>query len=175
VSAVEATSRDADASGRGEGAARGDPRPGGRLPLLGVLRWVAGVGQIQRRPGLEVIVLSLEAYDDGFVVNVRIWYERPRVRGVPELWLVATDEAGRRYQAGRPRRVRDGGRTDHRWRAAYTFAPALVETAEQLSLEAADLYWMQYDARRRRMAVAELHPGPWAFSVALAALRKAPP
>ncbi|MGI9147816.1 MAG: hypothetical protein ACR2IK_14905 [Chloroflexota bacterium] len=151
-----------------------DPRAKSPIPELRILQWVVPVAKSQQRGDIEVTILSIEAYDDGFVLNVRTEYVRPPTFGTPELALTIADDRGAVYRARPPGGFGGGSLARLQWRGAYFFAPALDEHAGQLRIEAPEFQWLGHDEAARQMVVAETHPGPWVFPVDLSTLPRAP-
>jgi hypothetical protein len=126
---------------------------------------VLPLAQTQVQGGVELTLLSLEAYTDGFFVTLRLVpaEERPLLpesRSYPDLALHATDERGARYDAWP---VGGSGYPDH-WRFTFSFVPPLNSAVQELRLEVPELRWRSF---REGEPPVEAPPGPWAFVVPL--------
>jgi hypothetical protein len=119
------------------------PPPPAIMQRLPTLQAVVAVGQTQQLAGLEVALLSIDVYDDGFVANtvVRSTLQEPDEIGVAyaELPLEASDDRGGHYVG----RVGGSGSSDG-WRGQYRFTPALDPAARELRLEAAECHWTRF-------------------------------
>lgn len=145
-------------------------RPQGPIPELRVLQWVAPVAQAQRRGDIEVSILSIEAYDDGFVLNVRIDHASSTVPRMPELRLAITDDAGAHYHARQPGGFGGGGHARMQWRSVYFFSPALGRNVQELRIEAPELRWFAHDDATQQLVPTEPISSLWVFSLDLGAL-----
>jgi hypothetical protein len=138
------------------------PGPAGK-PTLRELRRVLPVAQTERAAGVEVTVLSLETYADGFLVNLRLLPlegEPSAARYLPILAVEANDDRGGRYE-GEARGVPWADR--RQWRLSYAFQPALDPTAQSLNLRFPQAQWLSSLGQG-----SETLTGPWAFTIALA-------
>ena len=136
-------------------------------PALRELRRVIPVAQSQRVGDLAVTVLSLESYDDGFIVNLRILSDsEPSAQQFVRPTLNVGDDAGLRYQ------VWPGGGYGQgaQWRLSFHCVPALPDSetapAPNLRLELPEIRW--FESREvSRAPREESRLGPWSFTIAL--------
>jgi hypothetical protein len=152
-----------------------DPTPPSPIPQLRTLQWVMPIAMSQQHGKVEVTILSVEAYDDGFVVNVRTDYPLVAALGrrMGEMPLTVADDIGGQYRARRPGGFGGGGPERMQWRAAYFFVPSLDARAGRLRLEAPEWQWLAAEEGSQQLKVVDAQPGPWVFSLDLAALPRA--
>lgn len=134
-------------------------------PGLRELRRVIPVAQSQTVAGVAVTVLSLESYDDGFIVNLRLLGEPvPGAQRFVRPTVNVLDDAGQRYQ------VWPGGGYGQgaQWRLSIHCAPALRESGATsgttLRVEIPGIRWF---VRHGASAapVEESQAGPWTFEI----------
>jgi hypothetical protein len=134
------------------------PQPTWPAVKLSDLRRVIPIVQTQTAAGIAVTLISLESYENGFLVHGD-FSEKYGERNAENFWVghpafVATDDTG----------------TDYRWwpssghdgRFKSGFAPALHPNARELRLTVTHVQWTFFKKRRR-----ELDEGPWSFRISL--------
>jgi hypothetical protein len=131
-------------------------------PALRELLGVVAVAQVGMAADLEVTVLSLETYADGFLVNLRLLPLKGlavAAQQLPVLAVEANDDRGGRYD-GEARGV--PWADAQQWRLSYAFQPALDPTAQTLHLRFPQVQWLSSLGQG-----SETLTGPWAFTIAL--------
>jgi hypothetical protein len=133
------------------------------LPRLRRLVRVLPIAQAQQFGDVQVTLLSLEIYDEGFLATLRIVvtggipFEDANVTSP----IMARDDQDAQY-VGHTDWLRLG--PDRQWRLTVAFAPGLPSTARQLELEMSPLQWES----RSESGVREEHAaGPWLFTIPL--------
>lgn len=139
-------------------------------PMFRPLERVLPVAQTRDSGGVEIVLLFLEIYGDGFIATFRIflfdeWSASDRFRSL-EITLQATDDRGRRYALG-PRRGVTSGAPNLDYRGTFSFGPGLDPAAQVLRLEIPDLHWSTLEGERRETVPDAVRRGPWAFSIPL--------
>ena len=132
---------------------------------------VLSVGQVQTISDITMMLLSIELYDDGFVMIGKILGSRRSEDDERIGWYIVFD-AQSRYsvdddQGGRyaPLRGQAGG-NGHEFRFAYGFTPSLDPRAKELRVEFSELAWMRLDRNDRSDRSGDVHVrGPWVFLV----------
>lgn len=134
------------------------PNLSGPRPKLEDLKRVIAIGQVQSAADLDVMILSLESYGDGFLVLGRhsnkygdlspdnLWHAMPAFSAVDDL-----DNAYRWMPTG-------GNR--NRFECAFT--PALNSLARQLTMTVTQVRWTFLRENRQ-----QIDEGPWIFTVPL--------
>jgi hypothetical protein len=115
----------------------------------------------------ELTVVSIECYDDGFIVNHIVrggpTPQRPKPERAifhsPLLWWEATDDTGTKYEA----LPRGGGGSAREFRGSTSFAPRLNPAASVLHLRVEEVQWMAHFPREK----SSVQAGPWEFSISL--------
>jgi len=138
-----------------------------RPPRLYTLERVIPVVQSQTCGQTELILVSIECYDDGFLVNyiVRGGPSPPRPKLAlagfhsPELWWEASDDAGVVYQG----MTRAGGGGAGDFRGSASFSPRLNPAASVLHLRVEEVQWLAHGPGQR----SSVEAGPWQFEIAL--------
>ena len=135
---------------------------------------VVAVGESIRVDETTVTLLSLERYDDGFVVQFRLMHEYDRGDDVavlsaamPELRVSATDEQGHRYDVWPNGGSGGGARGLLSWRYAFRFAPAVDPSARALTVAIEAIEWRRMDPETRRLVPVREVAGPWTFTLGL--------
>ena len=134
------------------------------------LQRVIGVGQAVRHGQIEVTLLSLELYEQGFVVNfnLRDWGRgstRDASLSDPDLFraamfdATAVDDQGNIYR-GFPG---SGGGNSGQWRQAQHFTPEVATARGHLHVSIKEIQWIAQGASARSTT----EPGPWEFDVHL--------
>ena len=128
------------------------PKPEPRLRAL--LR-VIPINQSIVSGDTEVALISVESYDDGFVLTARFITETsdPLDRAVarhPELKPEANDDLGRGYE-GRQQGGGGGGGGPriYNWRSNHRFQPALDHRARALRVTIPELRWRHFHPEGR--------------------------
>jgi hypothetical protein len=135
-------------------------------PALEDLVGVIPVAQTQRCAGVDVTILSVELYTDGFLVNVRLLFDpnagsplSPQARPLFPAFE-AEDDRGTRF-TGRPSFGSSG--VGRQARYLYRFTPQLDRSARELRLRCTELRWREPGRARSEAATV----GPCAFSISL--------
>ena len=136
-------------------------------PALRELRQVIPVAQSRSVAGVALTVLSLESYDDGFIVNLRIIPEsEPSSPRFARPTVNVVDDVGQRY------RVWPGGGYGQgaQWRLSVHCRPALRASGATfgsvLRLEIPEIRWFERDGAGGAPGE-ESQAGPWSFTIAL--------
>jgi hypothetical protein len=139
------------------------PKP----PGLRSLERVIPVVTSQTRGRTELTVVSIESYDDGFVVNYIVRGGpsplRPKpdraIFHVPHLWWEGSDDASVSYEA----LPRGSGGNAREFRGSTCFAPRLNPAASVLHLRVQEVQWLAHFPREK----SSLETGPWQFDITL--------
>ncbi|MPZ49707.1 MAG: hypothetical protein GEU75_10520 [Dehalococcoidia bacterium] len=133
-----------------------------------VLQGVVAIGETRQADGAEVSMLSLERYDDGFILHYRLLTDEPAPRppvGPPHMPLVPTlllnvkDDLGNEYRGG----PGGWGGSDRQWRGEARLTPPLAEEASRLEVRVEEIQWLSHSPSQR----SRVQPGPWVFDVRL--------
>lgn len=146
-------------------------------PTLRRLVRVIPVEQIQRHGEVELALQTLEIYDDGFLVRLRLSYP-DRGRRFPEPVFAVRDDRGGKYgwapgpDLGSERT--GGSARGWRYEAALSFAPALDPAARELAITITEVRWRLLTSppnfgRGPARPDDEVAPGPWNFTILLTA------
>jgi hypothetical protein len=145
-----------------------------QVPKLVDLVRVVAAGQTATVDGVSVTLLSIELYDDGFIINGRVRRSIPSSSDEGVHWLPALDTGTELRAADGHGGVyaslgMGGGGDAKEYRLHQTFSPALALNASELRIELANLRYVRFDPRapddRSRD---ELKHGPWSFVIPLA-------
>jgi hypothetical protein len=125
---------------------------------------VLPIAQSHRTESLELTLLSLEIYAEGFLLNGRVDREGDiEVRRWPEVVLAASDEGDQDY---RPLPCGGNG-ISTQWRFCFQFAPPLREAARELRIRVDEIRWRRPDRATSQLAVERTDSGPWTFTIPL--------
>ncbi len=149
-----------------------DPETGGP-PEMVTLQCVVAIGQLVRLSDSTLIMLSLESYAEGFLLNVRLLLDTepepspvfgpPLERSFPKLRrLKARDDLGREY-----RLFRTGGGGGREWRWEFRSNSPLLPDARELVLEVPEIRWETFSPETGPPLTDRVESGPWQFTVAL--------
>lgn len=141
------------------------------LPQLTKLDRVVGVGQQVDNGGVRVSILSVELYEDGFLVHSRAQLDTGdlnlgRVAPRPsatKLMLQITDDRGGNYRAW-PSGSGGSGK-DYRW--STPFSPAVDSRARLLRIEAPAIHLLRHPEQESTAVVETDRPGPWVVEIPL--------
>jgi hypothetical protein len=134
-------------------------------PRLYALRRVRPIAQTQSQQGLEVTLLSLEEYAEGFLVNGLLRREGAAEAIVfPEIALAATDNQGHGYASWPVA----GTGSPNQWRFAYGLAPPLDASARQVAVEVTVQRVRHLEPGGRELVVNRVDLGPFSFTIPLA-------
>jgi hypothetical protein len=134
-----------------------------------VLERVLGIGRSQTRADTELTLLSLEMYDDGFILNYRVrgtdlgeWAGLAFIFAppIPNAPFAATDDKGARY-IGMPWGGSGGPGGD--WRGDVHFTPKVTEGAKELVIRVEQVHWSGFGQSQK----SRVELGPWEFVVPL--------
>jgi ClpA/ClpB-like protein len=131
-------------------------------PALHTLLDVLPIVQTQQADRIEITLLSLERYDDGFVVNLRLATTDERVRlgyGFLVPPAEASDDRGGHYKG----RSCGGGQIRRQERLSLAFQPALDAASRELRLDLPRISWPMVGVGQQE----EQGAGPWTFTVTL--------
>lgn len=142
-----------------------DATPESPQPLLELrdLVGVVPIGRTERAEGATLTLLSLERYEDGFLVRGNVfWNEEPETREavwhIERVEVVATDDLGTQYHG----RSYGGGGGAASWRFDHAFSPTADPAAAEIRLTIPAL--LSYRATNDERT----DVGPWTFVVPLA-------
>lgn len=133
-----------------------------------VLERVVPIAQTKTQGSTELTLLSLEVYDDGFILHyqLRALEEEREVRpgvmifpGHPEVIFEIRDDLGNEYK-GFPG---GAGGSHKQWRGEHRFTPRIDQKARTLHLRVEEVQWLAHGAGQR----SRIQPGPWEFAVSL--------
>ncbi len=134
---------------------------------------VIPVAQRQIHQNTELLLLSLEVYTDGFILQGRL--RRKTELPLPPTqycmpahlhMIMASDDLGTQFH-GLPQ---GGGGSEGIWRFSHAFTPQLDPAARELRLELPELRWHIHDrADHKQPPQQEVVPGPWTFTIPLTA------
>lgn len=142
-------------------------------PALENLATVISVGRVQTQQDVSVMLLSLEFYADGFVVNGRIFGNRDGEDDATVTWFLVMDSQSQLSvsddrDSQYPSLGREGSGSNQRFRFSESFVQVVNPMANELRIELSDLRWVRFDRHAPGDRSGDvLVPGPWSFSVSL--------
>jgi hypothetical protein len=143
------------------------PRPPGFMEAK-VLRGVIAIGETRTADRAEISLLSLESYDDGFILRYRLLTHAPLTSppaGLPHMPLVPTlllnvkDDVGNEYRGG----PGGWGGGDRLWQGEARLTPAVADEATSLEVRVEEIQWLSRSPSQR----SRVQPGPWTFHIRL--------
>lgn len=150
-----------------------DPEVG--PPHLATLRRVIPLGQAVRLEDATLMALSVELYEEGFVVHTRLSMDEepdqspdpfgfPSEHTFPELEGIGVrDDRGHRYRI----EPGGGGGGGREWRFEHRSGEPLDPEARELVLELSGIGWRTFPRGRGEPRVDRVSAGPWRFTVPL--------
>jgi hypothetical protein len=136
------------------------------------LRGVVAIAEVRHVEGADVSLLSLESYDDGFLLHWRITRRSATAParadfpfgGSPNVvFSRVTDDLGGEYQGG----FGGGGGDDRHWRGEETFTPAIADGATRLEFRIEGVQLTSWMTGARSTVTTE----PWDFAISLASMK----
>jgi len=133
-----------------------------------VLERVVSVAQTRTQGETELTIISVDLYDDGFILNYRLrapvepmglGFGMISLGSTGEILFKVADDRGAKYH-GMPGA---GSGSGEYWRGDFTFTPRVNPQARELTIRVEEFEWMVRDPRQK----SQLQLGPWEFRVPL--------
>ena len=139
------------------------PPPPQPRTLIGVV----GVGSTETVGGVDLTLLSLERYEEGFVVLFRLLRRRGRfARSYPMPSLaISLSPAGSSPYRVLMKYGGGGGADEIEYRLSYAIVPAPPRDARAVVVEVSEIVWERH--QEGRTEIESRDPGAWRFSVTL--------